>query len=375
MKYVLSVLLCIGFNALVYSQQRTLRVSFENVKYDSLQCVCAMEGFKQFPTAQGVYDDKRECWFFHFPDTVFDRYVQINFRGKRNDAPQITYIHPSFRVNSDSIKTYFHNGILFWELADTVCLNARLVEQDTIRNSRFYGVDNVILRQNFDLINPSPDLRRSLINENLLLNTPKEKRYEVLKKIFMEAPEAPFANIHTLYNNKAALTYEQLKTLVGLFDGSVEQCYYYREVKKYLDFLSNRFEDTLLTNCLTKEKEFIISDKDKYTLLVFSASWCAPCHALIPILKELYEMKKDVLDIVYFTVDEPKQLDNWNKLMEKEQIPWRSLTPLDSVRTVQKKYDVQAIPDAYLIYPKGVKFERINVRKKEAREKVEGLKL
>lgn len=144
---------------------------------------------------------------------------------------------------------------------------------------------------------------------------------------------------------------------------------------KYIKILTDNFSDTQLTNCLTKQKEPIVVNEDKYTLLVFSASWCTPCHKLIPLLKELYEKKKEILDIVYVTLDEPVRLLAWNQLVEKEEIPWRSLTVDGNINGIRDKYKVRAIPYSYLIYPQKKKADKVDIRKAEDKLKMENLKL
>lgn len=37
----------------------------------------------------------------------------------------------------------------------------------------------------------------------------------------------------------------------------------------------------------------------RFTILYFSASWCAPCHRFTPILAELYAEQKDDLEIIF----------------------------------------------------------------------------
>ena len=109
--------------------------------------------------------------------------------------------------------------------------------------------------------------------------------------------------------------------------------------------------DIVLPNPLTKETEKIILEPTKYTLLCFSASWCGPCHRKIPLLKEIYEKTKENLNLVYLTTDESTTIDDWNTLMEKENIKWRSLSLTD--KKLKDDWQISAIPDYILVYPDG----------------------
>lgn len=80
-----------------------------------------------------------------------------------------------------------------------------------------------------------------------------------------------------------------------------------------------------LPHILLLKKEYIVSDITKYTFVIFSTSWCAPCHKLISLLKELYSKKNTVIEFIYISIDEDNRKKNWKELMVKEQIPWRSL--------------------------------------------------
>lgn len=86
---------------------------------------------------------------------------------------------------------------------------------------------------------------------------------------------------------------------------------------------------------------------------MFSASWCKWCHKAIPLLKEIYEKKHEEIDLVYITIDEEKYMDYWRKLLEKESIPWRSLSLLYDEHGIAKNYGLYGIPYMMLISPDG----------------------
>lgn len=86
--------------------------------------------------------------------------------------------------------------------------------------------------------------------------------------------------------------------------------------------------------------------KNKLTMLEFWASWCAPCRAEIPHLKNVYEKYKSKgLEIFSFSVD-AKQ-DEWLKAETVENLPWISTS--GNVDDVSKLYVVKSVPASVLI--------------------------
>jgi len=104
-------------------------------------------------------------------------------------------------------------------------------------------------------------------------------------------------------------------------------------------------------------------------LVVFSASWCDPCHKLIPLLKELYKKSHTKLNMVYVSMDKPETVENWKALLKKEEIPWRSVLAADKINEVKLKYTVQAIPLLLLIKPNSI-FEQIDIRRQNDLDKL-----
>jgi hypothetical protein len=57
-----------------------------------------------------------------------------------------------------------------------------------------------------------------------------------------------------------------------------------------------------------------------------------------------------LLDMVYITIDDEKFLPQWEQLMRKEKIPWRSLS-LNKNKELRDFWNIGAIPDYILINP------------------------
>ena len=97
---------------------------------------------------------------------------------------------------------------------------------------------------------------------------------------------------------------------------------------------------------------------NKYLLVDFWASWCAPCRKGIPEVKEFAKKyAKDGLVILSISTDAKRE--DWVKALEEEQMPWTNL--LDEDGSIKKAYDVGGIPSVFLINAKSGKiiFEKL----------------
>lgn len=133
------------------------------------------------------------------------------------------------------------------------------------------------------------------------------------------------------------------------------------------DFL---FENIKLENSVTGAKELIIEEPEKYSLVVFSASWCGPCHKRIPILKEVFSEKGNKINIIYISIDSEKTIQSWKKLLKKEEIPWRSLSLPNDENDMMKKYSIPGVPYMMLVHPGGKGEVLENLMTKEDKEKL-----
>ena len=127
------------------------------------------------------------------------------------------------------------------------------------------------------------------------------------------------------------------------------------------------FEDTELYNYKTNKKELIVQDTSKYNLIIFSASWCAPCHVLIPDLKRIYTDLRKNLILTYVSLDEPDTQKNWKDMIIKDEIMWRSLLVENDLISVRDKYSAFGIPRMILVSPGGKEMHVIDIRDQKDR--------
>lgn len=97
--------------------------------------------------------------------------------------------------------------------------------------------------------------------------------------------------------------------------------------------------------------------KGKYVILDFWASWCRPCRASFPEMKNIYAKYKDQgLEILGITNDSKKE--NWLKALEEDQLPWKQVIDEFPIRNKPAKvatlYAIPYLPTLILVDPQGV---------------------
>lgn len=97
---------------------------------------------------------------------------------------------------------------------------------------------------------------------------------------------------------------------------------------------------------LKGEQTSLTKYRGKVVLLDFWASWCGPCVAEIPNLKEIYKKYKDKgLEIISITFD--KKDEDWKNAIKKHGLNWIQLTANGT--EVYKKFNLYGIPRIMLL--------------------------
>jgi thiol-disulfide isomerase/thioredoxin len=123
--------------------------------------------------------------------------------------------------------------------------------------------------------------------------------------------------------------------------------------KSKLTAIGTKYQDFTLTTPEGKQvKLSSYVPKDKYTMLEFWASWCGPCRAEIPHLRNVYDTKGKSFQIVSISFDE-KDAD-WRKAMKEEGMVWPQLSePKGFEGEIAQAYGIQGIPFSLMLDKEG----------------------
>ena len=95
--------------------------------------------------------------------------------------------------------------------------------------------------------------------------------------------------------------------------------------------------------------------RGKYVLLDFWASWCMPCRAEHPYLREVYKNYKDKgFEIFAVSLDQAGKKKAWLNAIEKDQITWPQVSDLQFYNNKAAiLYGIKAIPQNFLLDKEG----------------------
>lgn len=222
--------------------------------------------------------------------------------------------------------------------------------------------------------NVSPYLRIKAGKENELLfqnqfidfgwianadTTTRAKKIKTFKQSISKNPFS-FFFLESIYRNKEQYGKKELQDIFALFDKNVQQSKHGEAYKKYLSIRPEDNAPFPNLSLLTPDGKprFIIDTTAKINMLVFWASWCAPCRKEIPLLKSIEQkFGKTGLHMVSISIDEHKE--QWLKAVAYEKMNWPQVhVPLAQIDDVQNQFRFITIPLIIFTDNKGREIKR-----------------
>jgi len=152
-------------------------------------------------------------------------------------------------------------------------------------------------------------------------------------------------------------SYDQVNRIFGTLDLSLQNSEAGKHVANRLKLLRRSELGMEILNFTQNDimgKPVKITDlRGKYVLIDFWASWCGPCRAENPNLKNAFNRYKNKdFTILGISLDEKE--DNWKRAVKEDQLPWIQISEVNGLKnTVASYYGIVGIPSTLLIDPQG----------------------
>ncbi len=170
---------------------------------------------------------------------------------------------------------------------------------------------------------------------------------------------ASYVALYVFKKNVGQFNLKEIDELKNSFAGAVKTSAAGKSLTEAVDKAAKTATGSRYADFSFQDKEgrsVKLSDhvaKGKYVLLEFWASWCGPCRADIPHLKEVYELyHPEGFEVISISMDEDKE--KWLKAVEDEKMKWLQVSDLQAFKgDLSKLYNFNGIPTCVLISPDG----------------------
>lgn len=319
-------------------------------------------------------------WTFSIPDSIFSCFGSFMLFPNSLQKDSAKVIKTEF-ICIQSGDTIRYNDVLALD-KKIKCLNLHYIETENLGETPIIKTDDagnekvffavltfdkfiipLYTNTDFEVIPQCSKILFDFISNNI--------DYEDFLKNYVELA-ARYPNSHYLAevisNNLYLFQARQdVQKIFDKFSKDNQQTEMGQIINNYIQ--NSSFSNLVLPTWNSGKLESIIQDKSKINLVIFSASWCAPCIAEIPILKKIDKELGDKVSLVYISMDDTTTIEAWKKLMVSKEITWRSLLAAYNLKEIKQQFFNPALPSVLMVYPDGL-FEKVDVRKDEGLKKL-----
>ncbi|MCC6447639.1 MAG: redoxin domain-containing protein [Chitinophagaceae bacterium] len=159
-----------------------------------------------------------------------------------------------------------------------------------------------------------------------------------------------------LFRDDTAYLKSLLTFFVNVFPKKYQQNFEGKKIRQSLEegihpITLNNPAPSFSKNDIAGKKIALTNLKGKYVLLDFWASWCSPCLASMPLLKEL-KQKYSEDKFILIGINSDPNISILKKTISAKQMNWVHL--FDSDNSIFGKFGVYKIPAFFLIDPNGI---------------------
>lgn len=332
----------------VYPSDSFVQVTLHNKNYDNMSLKILTDKY----VALRIPGNKdNNSWRFTVPDSIYEKCLEMSLLIKD--------VHP----RSISFKMDKKTAVVTLPLNKNVELAYLSTDTAFLDNRQIFSILDV-----FEVKKPDKTLLASKDFVFCIGRGVNKNTYGELKSLLQKYNDVS-PGVAALYKIYASFDKnKELAPLYNLLSPELKQSYLGRKIGQYIN--TTLFPVMLLPESSNNLISKIIQNPAGYTLVVFSASWCAPCRKEIPLLKEIYkDLSGKNFDLVSVSIDDSTTVNDWYELTREYQMEWKSYIAADCVEKVKETYSIQGIPCSYIVYPNG-EFDKIDVRKESDKSRL-----
>lgn len=317
------------------------------------------------------YKDKDDNWM---RDTIWVENESFNYTAKINEPTHIIFWPNIERTMKRSGGGYYPvKSGQFAFLAspgDEIVFSGEITDFVNAYPSGTKANDELaqINREIFPMMNESINLRLKInelgegdeIGKGLFEKAISELDSLVLqaKKEFVESNPASQAAAWYLsdFMLRSQFPQEDAITMFNGLDSSLSGYTFYDEVAQRVAGIESTKEGKIMPNFSTDAtvngETFVLNDlRGKYVLIDFWGTWCAPCIAEMPTVKEYQEKYADKLVVV--GVNNGDTIEKIKNFTEPKGYDWLQIKDKNGVEDLVLKLNVAGFPTKFILSPEG----------------------
>lgn len=282
------------------------------------------------------------------------------------DMPQVLYVVDNSDVRAASVAAmaFIEEGEMTFEMSEEGCKVT-----GTPANDAYNAVTAAQQALFMEYRNPeTSDERRAAI----------EVEFDALTKDAYAQNKTNLYGVVLLQNEAYSLSADEIEAEIATFPEALQQIEMMQRIAEmaqmkrktevgqpYIDFAQNDKEGTAISL-----KSVVENPANKYVLLDFWASWCGPCMAEVPHLKEAYDAYKGK-GFEIFGVSLDNNAEAWQNAVTEKQLNWLHVSDLLGWQNAAAaEYGVRSIPANYLIDCATGQIVAVNLRGEEVKAKL-----